>query len=393
MAGYTNVWTHGVVNFSLGAIALAHSDWEELWHATTLVGRAVARALASLDDPAVVELLGIPPAVARLAVEANARGPLEFLSRLDWARTTAGRWQLLEINSDTPAGLWEAQFAAREIARLHERAVLPSVDLGSGLVVAWRAAVAGVLGPDALEASLAIGLVGVVAAPEDLDQLRAHAVAARAALPRARLVLGDIGELRVDDGAAWLRASRLDVLFRYYPLDWCVEPRLAPVLDLVAAGRLTMLPGARAVVSQSKACLALLHELDRRGFFPPEESAAVRGYVPPTVLDQQSLRRADWVAKPFLEREGAGVCFSVDLTPAERRRLARADVVFQRRLALASARVPIATALGWRTERRFLVFGVFLAGGEVAGIYTRAGALVTGREAVFLPVLLDPSEV
>ena len=36
---------------------------------------------------------------------------------------------------------------------------------------------------------------------------------------------------------------------------------------------------------------------------------------------------------------------------------------------------------------RVLIFGVFLAGNDIAGIYTRAGARITGREAVYLPAL------
>ena len=31
------------------------------------------------------------------------------------------------------------------------------------------------------------------------------------------------------------------------------------------------------------------------------------------------------------------------------------------------------------------IFGVFLAGSEIAGIYTRAGARITGREATYVP--------
>lgn len=149
-----------------------------------------------------------------------------------------------------------------------------------------------------------------------------------------------------------------------------------------------MIPGPHAVVSQSKAFLALLHELTAHGFFPPEDGGAIRAYVPPTTLDHRRLR-SRWVAKPFLEREGHGVRFSDDLSPRERRFLERTSTVFQRRLDLLSARIPVATARGWRFERRFLVFGVFVAGDEFAGVYTRAGARITGREAVFLPVVLN----
>ncbi len=92
--------------------------------------------------------------------------------------------------------------------------------------------------------------------------------------------------------------------------------------------------------------------------------------------------------KPYLEREGLGVRFSSEVAAAERRRLAEGAVVCQEWLDVLRLRVPVATARGWRRESRHAIFGVFLAGNEVAGIYTRAGARITGREAVYLPALL-----
>ena len=51
-------------------------------------------------------------------------------------------------------------------------------------------------------------------------------------------------------------------------------------------------------------------------------------------------------------------------------------------------RVPVATPRGWTQEERYLIFGVFVTGNQTSGIYTRAGAQITGREAVYLPTLL-----
>jgi hypothetical protein len=63
-------------------------------------------------------------------------------------------------------------------------------------------------------------------------------------------------------------------------------------------------------------------------------------------------------------------------------------VVCQERVAVARARVPVATGRGWRHESRHLIFGVFLGGNEIVGVYTRAGGVITGREAVYVPTLL-----
>jgi glutathionylspermidine synthase len=125
-----------------------------------------------------------------------------------------------------------------------------------------------------------------------------------------------------------------------------------------------------------------------RGFFPPVETATIRDHVPVTALDWRRLKGKRHVIKPYLEREGAGVRFASALTARERREIAGSDVVYQEELDLVSARIPVATAGGWRAESRVLVFGVYLAGADVAAVYTRAGARVTGREAVFVPTLL-----
>ena len=51
--------------------------------------------------------------------------------------------------------------------------------------------------------------------------------------------------------------------------------------------------------------------------------------MPRTALDLRRLGRAPYVVEPYLEHEGLGIVFSRDLTPRVRRRVRRADVVFQ----------------------------------------------------------------
>jgi glutathionylspermidine synthase len=185
-----------------------------------------------------------------------------------------------------------------------------------------------------------------------------------------------------------MHGEPLDLLFRYHPLDWFDDPALGPLLDLTRSGALPMLPPAHCVLPQSKAFLALVWELLEQGFFAAAEAAAIRAHVPATFLDPARLRGRPYVVKPYLEREGKGVRFSSDLGRRARRRLGASEVIYQERVELARVRLPVATARGWHREERTLVFGVFLAGDDVAGVYTRAGGPITGREAVFAPLVL-----
>jgi len=388
LAGYTNVWTDGLANFTLAAIGLSHAAWDDLAHANLVIGHAVDRVLVHLSGrPELTGSLGIPGVLAALVSRVESPRDWSFLSRLDWALMTDGQWKLMEINSDTPAGLWETGSVAQEVARLHGRADSLGGDFWPALTASWRRSARAALG-GRVDRPLTIGMVGALDSPEDQDQLRAHACVAREVLPHVEIVQGAPEEIVVRRGGAWLARRRLDLLFRYTPLHWLARPRFAPLLDLVRAGALPMLPAAASLVPQSKAFLALLGELLDRGFFPPAEAAAIRRHVPRTTLDPRQLGRAPHVVKPYLEHEGRGVVFSRDLGARARRRARQADAVYQERLDLTRVRLPVGSGTGWRREQRSLVFGVFLADRQVAGVYTRAGALVTGREAVFVPTLL-----
>ena len=389
LRGYTNTWTDGLANFTLAAVGLTPSAYDELSHATLILGRAVGRVLAHLRGrPELLGVLGIPETLAPLCASTPATDDWSFLSRFDWAWTTDGRWKLLEINSDTPAGLWETGSIEGDVARWHPTAAPLSTGFWPALASVWRRSVERALGEGAAGRRLCVGLVGALGTPEDGDQLRAHARAAREALPRARLQIATPDDLAVGGGRVRLAGRPLDLLFRYYPLDWLAEPRWAPLLDAAAEGGIALLPQAHALVPQSKAFLALLWELEARGFFPPAEAAAIKRYVALTALGPEPFGRGPYVIKPYLEREGLGVRFSTDVAPRERRALVEGPVVCQERLDVLRLRVPVATAQGWTREPRHLIFGVFLAGNDVAGIYTRAGAKITGREAVYVPALV-----
>jgi len=389
MDGYTNSWTDGLANFTLAALGLTPGSWDALAHATLVLGRAVDRVLAHLAGrPELLGVLGIPEAVAPLCALPAATEGWSLLSRFDWAWTADGGWKLLEINSDTPAGLWETGAIEGDVARLHRTATAPSAAFWQKLAASWRRGAALALGEGEAQRVRSVGLVGALGVPEDADQLRAHARAAQLALPRARCRLGTVDDLAVRGGRVMLGGRPLDLLYRYYPLDWLAEPRWSSLLSAVADGRIAMLPSPAALIPQSKAFLALLWELREHGFFPPTEAAAVTRHVARTTLDARAFGHQAYVIKPYLEREGRGVRFSSEVSAHERRRLVDAPVVYQERLHVARARIPVATARGWRRETRHLIFGVFLTGSEIAGVYTRAGGRITGREAVYVPTLV-----
>ena len=137
--GYTNSWTDGLANFTLATIGLTPGSWDELSHATLVLGRAVDRVLAHLAGrPELLGVLGIPEAVAPLCAQPAATEGWNLLSRFDWAWTSNGGWKLLEINTDTPPGLWETGSIDGDVTRRHEATTAPSADFWQKLAASWR---------------------------------------------------------------------------------------------------------------------------------------------------------------------------------------------------------------------------------------------------------------
>src|SRR5262249_57350561 len=125
-------------------------------------------------------------------------------------------WKLLEINSDTPAGLWEAGTIEGDVARRHEAATAPSADFWRKLAASWRRCAEHALGAGKAERVRSIGLVGALGVPEDADQLRAHARAARLAPPHACPRLRPVDDLAVRGSSITLGGLPLDHQYHYH---------------------------------------------------------------------------------------------------------------------------------------------------------------------------------
>ena len=163
LAGYTNSWTDGLANFSLGAIGISASQWDLVCDAMQRLAGAVERVLSHLVyHPDLASVLGVPSVIADLTASGIGAAPWSFLSRFDWALTTSGQWKLMEMNTDTPAGLWEAALLAEEIVRLHPgHAPAAHGAFWPALAGSWRRWTAELLGPFAVDRPIRVGLVAI----------------------------------------------------------------------------------------------------------------------------------------------------------------------------------------------------------------------------------------
>ncbi len=380
---YTGGYTGDQEAFALSCLELEQPLVEELYRASEGFLRVFAKTLdLVLEQPQLLgPVLGISEPLLDL-VASRQTSSLGLLGRLDWVVDHQGRLKLLEYNGETPAGLLESVGLNPLVAKAAgERGRRLGKDPNQGLPNLIRAEFTRIV--EDFSRQREIKTIGFVSSTyyEDWYHTR-HLLALVKELPY-QMVLGEVSGLRTLEDRLWLYDTPLDAVFRYYPLDWLED--FPGVLAVLGRGTMSINP-VHTYILQSKALLALIWELAEKGYYGQEELQLIRQYLPKTSLTPQGL--GDFVVKPYFSREGQGVVYSEDLRPGQLRELSEEDVVFQERVYLQQLGIDLYHGQGKSRVPAFPVLGVFTVGDKAVGIYTRAGAGVTGKEAVYLPAFI-----
>lgn len=322
-----------------------------------------------------------------------------LFARLDVFLTSDGRIQVCEINSDTPSGQTD-MWAVQGVVADTKEYFVPGRDYAQRLFRILQT-----LPTQTSDSSGPIlGMVYPTDVPEDLDLIRAYD---RLAVAWGfQVVHGAPVNLTFNqDGRAELFGTPIDVMFRHYKTDWWGERRRAwydspripdasamPVLgDLLLAereGRLCIVNPFGAMLAQSKKLFAFLWE--RGSKLSERAQSAIHRFVPRTyrfssfASERLMEERERWVLKSEFGCEGDGVVVG-KLTDPESWRLALKLVIPER----------------WVVQSFFEIeplengelpnLGVYMVGGEVAGLYARtnAGNSITDSRARVLPVVIE----
>ncbi|MGE5404298.1 MAG: glutathionylspermidine synthase family protein [Candidatus Saccharibacteria bacterium] len=338
-----------------------------------LLNRAAQLARQNLDlfGP----LLGIPEILYDL-IHRDQSPWLTCFGRFDWGVDVTGRPWLFEINSDTPGGL-EAIQLNKIASAVYDGFLDPNQEFPTLLRTGFFDAIGH---PKA--SSTVVGLITSMDSQEDIFNL--HQFASHIEVPGLKFIMGDISDLKAAEKLL-LNNRVIDVLYRYYPLDWMAER--ADALELLdSLATIQFINPASALIPQSKAFLAMVHQLVREGFYSMEESQFITDHIPVTQLVWPNR---PCVIKPYFEREGTGVCFSEWLSKEELNDLADEEVVYQDPVEIRPFVTAVRSSRGLERVSGYPVLGSFLINDRFAGIYTRIGGAVTDPLAVVCATLVE----
>jgi glutathionylspermidine synthase len=391
-------WYEGVPRFAQQPLVLSRATWAEaqgVAERVAMVWAEVARICAEhpehLDD-----FFALTP-FQKVMWVASAPAWHGF-ARADLFQTPSGM-VCCELNCDTPTGQPEAVLLNAAVAAERPDAVDPNVRLPGKLVALLETLGRRILGEGFART---VGLVYPTELTEDLPLVRAWQqwLEARG----WTVVLGSPFNLTLgEDGTPALFGTPCPVILRHYKTDWWGErepvftdeapfedaaplkAQLGVLLDGIVENRCVVVNPFGAVVPQNKKAMAFMWEhLD---LLSVTAQATVRQHVPYTVRlealhrEQVVAERADWVLKSDYGCEGGEVLIGRRLTPEQ----------------WAEA-LELAAEGRWVAQRYFeaeedaagetLNLGVYLVGGEAAGLYCRAQAGATDARARSVPCLV-----
>ena len=359
--------------------------------------------LVNEDDELLDSFFGLSP-VQKLMW--NASRPLwHGIARADVFATAEGH-QITELNCDTPTGEAEAVVLNRLLKEQHPDLVDPNADLQRRLTTMVELLLQRLVeGP----APRSIGIVYPTEFTEDLSVIRLY----RRWLEEAgfEVVLGSPYNLGAEEGSdrATLFGRPVAAILRHYKTDgwgerasaWDDEtlpdalPLAAPLgiaLRASAFEKTAIINPFGAVVPQNKRTMAFMWEHIHR--FSVRGRGLIERHVPYTsrleTLHPERLLadRQGWVLKSDYGAEGDEVVIgreTDDATWAASLQHARPGRWIAQRCfeALPEPR-PGGAGLP-------LNYGVFLVGGQAAGLYVRRSSGATDDQAVSVPVLVRPA--
>lgn len=320
-------------------------------------------------------------------------------ARVDVFETDQGL-KITELNSDTPTGHAEAAVLGAVAKEAHPAWIDPNEGLGAAIVTLLRSFARTV--KDAPK-NFTIGLVYPTDLTEDLPLVRL--VSQWFARAGHKVVTGSPYNIaRGPNGGITLFGERVHVILRHYKTDWWTErtpvwsdaepfddalPLAGPLERLVSAllaEEVALVNPFGAVLTQNKRSLAFFWEhFDR---FSPATRKTIEAHVPYTVrleslpLAQVVNERERWVMKSDYGCEGDEVIVGKDVTVEEWREALL--LAMEGRWVVQERFTPRTSETGHATN-----MGVFVVGGQAAGLYARTEAGPTSVLAKSRAVLIE----
>ncbi|WP_271813853.1 glutathionylspermidine synthase family protein [Clostridium beijerinckii] len=374
---YTNIYEY----ISLNSLILKECTYKEMLSASSKFCEILKKIYPYIQKEMELfgPILGIPEELYKL-VSNSCTISLCALGRIDFAIDNDGNLKILEFNSETPAGLVEAIGLNSIIKeKLNIQYQNPNVNLKEHIKKSFFNIL------EELKKIKKVKNIAVVTSWYYEDIYTSNLIAEiLKELNEYSVIFGNIYDLKVNNNKIYLYGNEIDAIYRHYPLDWfSYEDEMKKLIDPLSSGQYLINPG-HTLITQSKALFAVIYELVRKKFFSRDDEEFVLKYIPYTCLEPDNVLSFDYVTKPYLSREGAGVMLSYDEMSKE-----LDDIVFQDRINIKPLYSNIYSTMKEESKYLFPVIGTYITGDIPSGVFTRMGDFITDKNAMCVATYID----
>ena len=323
-------------------------------------------------------ILGIPEELYKVVTD-NFVKELCAIGRIDFVVDNLGKLKIVEFNSETPAGLVESMAIPNILKdKLNLKLVNPNENFRSDIKVTFEKIL------NQLQEQGEIKNIAVVTSwyYEDIYNTKIVYDILKE-LGDYNVVFGNVYDMKMKNDEIYLYGNKIDAIYRYYPLDWFYfNDEMNKFLIPLSKKEYLINPG-HTLITQSKAFFTVLYELIGKGVLNDEEEKLINQYIPYTTLEKDNKLSADYLAKPYLSREGHGILDSFAKLDEEE------EYIFQDRVNLRPLRMNVYSSINKKEKLQFPALGVYITGSKPAGIYTRMGEFITDSTAKYISLYLN----
>jgi glutathionylspermidine synthase len=379
--GYTGGYTGPCESFSLDALVIHQQHFKELEEASEKIWAVIEKTVELVRENHGIfcPVLGIEDSLQDLVTQ-NITSHTAFIARLDWGVDSNGNWRMLEINSETPAGIMESM-ALNDVIK--SELAIKLNDPNKSLVKLIREAFTCIVND--YNKYKPVRNIGFVTGSFNEDWYNTKLLSELLKDMSYNIIVGEISGLEAREKKLYLYGEPLDAIYRYYPLDWLAnDVYFEGVIEALKENSPSINPPV-SFISQSKAFLALVWELADQGFYDNDDKKLIDKYIPKTSLTAKKMKGIEnYCIKPFFGREGQEITFSFS-----KKFNTLKNCVFQEWVDLQAVPIQLHTTVYSAQSSVCPVIGTYMVNRKFGGIYTRGGSRITDHNAVYIPAFID----
>ncbi|GAB6499168.1 glutathionylspermidine synthase family protein [Bacillus cereus] len=372
---------------AIGMYKMKKEQYDEIMQATKLVSIIFERIYQYIIEEKSAFLKLKFPIEAWEVARTNYNGMFSYFTRFDFI-VNNNQIKVIEINADTPTGYLEPSVANKTLCSFHNTNHPNRIE--EKLAKAWET----IIKEYNIQANEVIHFTSYDWHEEDYQTVQF--IRRHCKQPNEYIGVQDI--VVADDGIYTPEGTRIDYLYRLYPLEYLLEDKDAygkkiglQFLDHIAQGRVKIINPPSAFLLQNKAVLALIWELHEKNiWFTEKEQEIIAKYFLPTYLSKEEMEKKykEYVIKPRFGREGAAVSIVKNGNEVESDKTdyyIQQDKVYQ-----IYFEMPDCTIDTWDGNYNGkLLIGSHLIGNEPAGLFLRIGERITGNLSMFMGVTIS----